>query len=119
MTSKETANFLLDVVTHKETDGKMGGYISSAMHPLKSWFPWNDIAIVQKVKVSGKLNLRLSRKNPPRTPDVLRTILHAADLRAKTSISIIAFTGVRIEVLRDFLGDDVLKIKDIFELSNR
>src|SRR3989442_15454634 len=44
-------------------------------------------------------------------------MLHAGDLRAKTSIAIIAFSGGRIEVLGDFLGDDGLKIKDIVELS--
>ena len=117
MSSKEAANFMLDVVSNMEKNGKRGGYISSVMRPLKSWFAWNQIPIVQKVKISGRGEPSTVADERPPTPDELRTMLHAGDLRAKTSIAIIAFSGVRIEVLGDFLGDDGLKIKDILELS--
>jgi len=71
------------------------------MRPLKSWFAWNQILIVQKSD-SGRASRSVADERPP-TPDELRTMLHASDLRAKTSIAIIAFSGVRIEVLGDFL----------------
>ncbi len=117
MSSKEAMNFVLDVVSNMEKSGKRGGYISSVMRPLKSWFTWNQIPIVQKVKISGKGEPSTVADERPPTPDELRTMLHAGDLRGKTSIAIIAFSGVRIEVLGDFLGNDGLKVKDILELS--
>jgi len=40
MSSKDAANFMLDVVSNMEKSGKRGGYISSVMRPLKSWFTW-------------------------------------------------------------------------------
>ncbi len=84
MSSKEAANFMLDVVSSMEKNSKRGGYISSVMRPLKSWFAWSQIPILQKVKISGKGEPSTVADERPPTPDELRTMLHAGDLRAKT-----------------------------------
>ncbi len=75
MTSKEAANFMLDLVSIMERNGKRGGYISGVMKPMKNWFAWNEIPIVQKIKIRGQINtgqemleqrllLRLSTASP-------------------------------------------------------
>jgi len=56
MTSKEAANFMLDVVSTMERNSKRGGYISGVMKPMRSWFAWNEIPIVQKIKMRGQIN---------------------------------------------------------------
>jgi len=75
MISKEAANFMLDVVSTMERNSKRGGYISGVMKPMKNWFAWNEIPIVQKIKIRGQINtgqemleqrllLRLSTASP-------------------------------------------------------
>ena len=43
-------------------------------------------------------------------------MFNAADLRAKVACSLVAFSGLRLEVLGDFLGDDGLQIRDFPEM---
>ena len=42
MSAREAAHFMMDVVSYMEKNWKRGGYISSVMRPLKSWFAWNE-----------------------------------------------------------------------------
>ncbi len=42
MSSKEAANFMLDVVSTIEKNGKRGGYISGVLKPMKSWLIYSD-----------------------------------------------------------------------------
>ena len=42
--------------------------------------------------------------------------MNAADLRAKMACSLVAFSGLRLEALGDYLGEDGLKVRDVPEL---
>jgi hypothetical protein len=117
MSPKQASNFLMDIVTAMQKEGKQGGYISSCIKPLKSWLEFNDVKIAQRIKIQGQDDTPTLANERTPTPDELRTILHAGDLRAKTASSLISFSGVRLEVLGDYLGNDGLKIKDLPEMA--
>ena len=117
MKPKQASNFLMDVVTTMQREGKQGGYISSCIKPLKNWLEFNDVKIAQRIKIRGQDDTPTLADERTPTPDELRAILHAGDLRAKTASGIISFSGVRLEVLGDYLGNDGLKVKDFPEMT--
>ncbi len=117
MDSREATNFLVDIVGTMEREKKAGSYISGVLKPLKSWLSWNEIDVQKKIKVKGTdTAATLSEERTP-TPDELKQILSAGDLKAKTACSLVAFAGVRLEVLGNYYGDDGLKLKDFPEVK--
>ena len=54
--------------------------------------------------------------DPRQLQEEFRKILNAADLRTKAADGLVAFSGVKLEVLGSYLGDDGLKVKDFPEL---
>jgi hypothetical protein len=117
MKTKQASNFLMDILTTMQKDGKRGGYISSCIKPLKNWLEFNDVKIAQRIKIRGQDDTPTLTDERTPTPDELRAILHAGDLRAKAASGIVSFSGVRLEVLGDYLGNDGLKIKDFPEMT--
>src|SRR3989454_12743880 len=117
MKPKQASNFLMDIVTTMQKEGKQGGYISSCIKPLKNWLEFNDVKIAQRIKIRGQDDTPTLADERTPTPDELRAILHAGDLRAKTALGIISFSGVRLEVLGDYLGNDGLKFRDFPEIT--
>jgi PAS domain-containing protein len=115
MTPKQAGNFILDVVTELEKEKLSGKYIGNYVKALKNWLEYNDVHVTQKVKVSDEL-VKVGDEIPP-IPDELKKILLMGDFRARAVCGIVAFTGVRLEVLGNFLGDDGLKIKDFPEMT--
>ena len=117
MTPKQAGNFILDVVTELEKEKLSGKYIGNYVKALKNWLEYNDVHVTQKVKVSDEL-VKVADEIPP-DQDELKKILMMGDSRARAVCGIVAFTGVRLEVLGNFLGDDGLKIKDLPEMTVR
>jgi len=117
MSEKAAWDFVLDVVSSLEKEGKRSEYIANYVKALKSWWRYCG------KKVDKKVNLRkdsyegkYSEEVPP-TNDELRRILDMADARAKVAISTIAFGGTRLEALGSFRGDDGLELRDFPELT--
>ncbi len=119
MKPKEATDFLLDIVGTMEKEGKAGSYISGVLKPIKNWLAWNEITVQKKIKVRGsETAATLSDERTP-TPEELRRIFDAADLKSKTACCLVSFSGVRLEVLGDYYGKDGLKLKDLPELTMR
>jgi len=117
MDSRKGANFMMDVVGTLEKEGKSGSYIAALIKPVKSWMEFNEISIQQKIKVRGRDELvRFGDERTPTTEE-LRTILITADLRGRTAAAIVAFAGVRLEVLGNYLGTDGLRLGDLPEMK--
>jgi hypothetical protein len=117
MTAKQATNFLLDMVSALEADKRSGSYISNCVKPVKSWLEFNGVHIQQRIKISNRDELvRFSDERPP-TPDELRKVFNMAEFRARVACAIVAFSGVRIEVLGDYLGRDGLEVRDVPELQ--
>jgi hypothetical protein len=49
-------------------------------------------------------------------PQELKKIFNAADMRMRSAASLVAFSGLRLEVLGNYLGNDGLKAKDFPEI---
>src|SRR2546426_1994933 len=117
MTQKQAANFILDMIGELEKEKRSGSYMSNLSKAVKGWLDWNGIQVKQKIRIPGREELvRVADERTP-TPDELKRILDAADLKAKTACAIVAFSGTRIEVMGDYLGDDGLKIRDFPEMK--
>ncbi len=116
MRPKQAGDFLLDMVDELDREKRSGSYIANLVKAVRSWLAFNDIQVTKDIRISGRGQLtRLADETPP-TPEELRRILDAADLRAKTALTIIGFAGQRLEVLGTYLGNDGLKVKDLPEL---
>ncbi len=119
MKPKQAANFILDMISEMESEKKSGSYISNCVKAVRSWLDFNGIQIQQKIKISNRDDLvRFADERPPMQEE-FRKILNAADLRTKSACSIIAFSGLRLETLGSYLGDDGLKISDFPEMKIR
>src|SRR5439155_19647328 len=119
MSVKAATDFLLDMVDELEKEGRSGSYIANLVKAVKSWLDFNDVQVVKKIRITGRGQLtRTADEKPPR-PEEFRSVLNAADLRAKTACAIIGFSGQRLEVLGSYLGEEGLKLKDLPEMTIR
>jgi hypothetical protein len=116
LSPKHGADFLMDIVSALEGEGRSGNYIANCIKPLKSWLEFNGVTIQERIK-SGRGETPTRSDERPPIPDELKKILAAADLRTKTACSLVAFSGVRLEVLGDYLGDDGLEVRDFPEMK--
>jgi hypothetical protein len=117
MDQKQATDFLLDLVSVLEKEGKNGGYIANYIKPLRNWLQFNGIVIQQRIKVPGRGQLaRVADERTP-TPDELHEIFNMADFRQRTAAALVAFSGLRPAILGDYLGTDGLQIRDLPELS--
>src|SRR5439155_26446529 len=97
MSEKAAEDFVLDVVSSLEKEGKRSEYIANYVKALKSWWRYCG------KKVDRKVNLRKDRdegkysEEVPPTNDELRRIIDMADARAKVAITAVAFGGTRLE----------------------
>ena len=116
MSQKQATDFILDLVGKLEDEKKSGTYISNIVKAIRSWLDYNGVQIQQKIKISNRDDLtKFADERPPTQPE-LRQIMNAADLRIKTACALVAFSGMRIEVLGNYLGEDGLKVKDFPEM---
>ncbi|MBI3859317.1 MAG: site-specific integrase [Thaumarchaeota archaeon] len=94
-------------------------YVQSHLKAVKSWAEWNRKGLRRRIKIAN-LGRRpsLSEERAP-TKEELRRVLYndKTSLRTRACIALVAFAGVRLEVLGDFLGSDGLKIADFSELE--
>ena len=95
------------------------GYMESYLKAIRSWAEWNRKPFRRKIKIrnAGKRPTLKDERAP--TQEELKRVLYndKTSMRTRTSIALIAFSGLRIEVLGDYLGLDGLSIKDIPELE--
>ncbi len=117
MKPDERDSLILSYVDKRVKEGMSGSFIESELKSVRSWLSWNSISITKKIKIPGS-NRRPSLKNETiPSQDELKKILNSADSRERVAISLVAFSGVRPEVLGDFNGTDGLTIGDIPELE--
>jgi len=117
MTPKEAYNFLLDIITSMENQGKSYNYVDSMVKCVKNWLDFNEIKVTQKIRLSNEdVLVKVGDERPP-MPNELRKILSMGDFRSRVACAFIAFSGVRPEVLGHYLGKDGLQIRDLPELE--
>jgi len=105
-------NFLLDIVSEMEGE-HAGGYIKSVVKAVKSWLAFNDKVVRRKIMIKGAEATPTLRDERVPTQDELRNILVACDPKTRVICALMAFSGLRPEVLGDYKGEDGLTIGDL------
>ncbi|HTT34349.1 MAG TPA: site-specific integrase [Thermoplasmata archaeon] len=117
LSEKELHDRFLDFVAAEERRGVAGSYIVRSVKGAKSWLLHNGIKLSRPIKVkAAKETPRLSDERVP-TQEELRAILLAGTPRIRVACALIAFSGVRPEVLGNYLGTDGLTLGDLPEMK--
>ncbi|MGI0130575.1 MAG: site-specific integrase [Thermoplasmata archaeon] len=116
---KELHNRLLDFVSSEEKRGVAGSYIVRTIKAGKSWLLHNGVKVQRPVKVRGANETPSLKDERVPTQDELRSILLAGTPRMRVACALIAFAGLRPEVLGNYLGNDGLQLQDFPELRVR
>lgn len=116
MDAKEAGNFLLDMVSTLEAEGKSGSYISNCVKPLKNWLAFNGVYMKAKIEIANRHKLTTVANERVPTTNEVGTIIGAGDYRSKTMCSLMALAGLRNEVMGNSIGTDGLRIKDLPEM---
>ena len=111
----EIQSALLDYVTDHQ--GFAGSYVLSTMKAVRSWLAANDVELRQKIKIKGAKDTPSLRDERVPTKQELRRILLSATKQSRVAIALMAFAGVRPEVLGDYKGHDGLRLGDFAELK--
>ena len=120
LNEKDRNDLLVDFVSaFRNHDGteKSGTYLQAMVKPVRSWYTFNGMPITRKVKIKGS-NSRPSLKNE-RVPtrEELKNIFLSGDSRERLACAIMAFSGVRPQVLGNYKGTDGLRISDIADME--
>ncbi len=111
--SMRAEDMILDYVTWMEAQKYAPGYIEDVVKALKSWLTYNYVDIRRKIKIANaRIPVTLEDEQVP-TPAQLESIMNAADPRTRACMSLMAFAGVRPQVVGNHDGTDGLRVSDV------
>ncbi len=117
---KERNDLLVDFVSsfrNHDNLERSGTYLQAMVKPVRSWYAFNGIPITRKVRIKGS-NSRPSLKNERvPTQEELKNVFLAGDSRERLACAIMAFSGVRPQVLGNYRGTDGLRVADIADIE--
>lgn len=107
------SDLLQDHITQMEEQGKAPQYIKGMMTSVKAWLRHFDVEVKRTMKIANSDSAPTLENE--RVPDgaEISEILSRSDLRTGASISLIAKSGLRPEVLGNYDGTDGLMMKDL------
>lgn len=109
-------DLLMDYVSANE--GRYaGGYIRNTIKVVKSWLAHNGIQLTRKIKVRGAYETPSLKDERVPTRDELKRIFLSASKQARAASVLVAQSGLRLESLGNFRGDDGLRVRDLPELQ--
>ena len=115
--TKEFKDSFRDFVRDLESKGKAGSYIVRFKKVLSSWLRFNDIKIEFNVNIKDmEQSPTLDGERVP-TKDEMSRILRKGTSRARVSMALMAYSGLRPESLGDHLGSDGIRLKDFREIK--
>ncbi len=110
-------NFIMDLVTELEAEGKAGSYIHSNTKALRSWFAHNGINVEGRIKIKGAQDTpSLKDKHAP-TSSELSMFFSNAPPQTRCAGALVAQAGLRLEVVGNYDGSDGLRIGDIPDMT--
>ena len=105
-----------DQVRELENRGKAGSYISMSLKPLISYLKYHNVIVKLQINIKNEnRNITTENERVP-TKEELASIIREATTRGKVAISLMAFSGLRLETLGNYQGNDGLRISDIPDL---
>jgi len=109
---RKVEDVLSDFVAKILKEGKSPSYVENYLKAVRSWLEYNEIRLVRRIKIGNRnLTPTIEDERVP-TPAELRTMHCYAGERAKCSIALIAFAGLRPQTLGNASGTDGLTVKD-------
>ena len=114
--ARKLEDLLHDHVSYLESKQYAPSYIDDILKAIKSWLFYNYIELRRKIKIANSdIAVTLQNEKIPSKQE-LKDILNAATRRGRASISLMAFAGLRPQVLGKDDGSDALRISDISDL---
>lgn len=113
---KELEDMLLDYVSWMEDQRNTPGYIDNVLKGIKSWLVYNRIQIKRKIRITDMGTTPTLRNEKVPDQEQLGKILSASTPRGRAIVSLMAFSGVRPQVMGTFNGGDGLRISDLPDL---
>jgi len=115
--AKHVEDMLHDHVQQLETQGYAPSYVKGVLKAVKSWLSYNYVELKRKIKVANAdMAVTLQDERVP-TRDELKAILNHASIRGRASAGLIAFAGLRPQVLGNASASDGLTVGDIPDLK--
>jgi integrase len=112
---KERDDLVSDHITQLLAEKKAGSTAAVVKKAIISWLDWNGEKLHRKIKIPG-VGLRPSLKDAHiPTQDELRRALNIADARGRSIFALIAYAGLRPEVMGDYTGENGLRLRDFPE----
>ncbi|MEM0136481.1 MAG: site-specific integrase [Thermoplasmatales archaeon] len=106
-----------DFVIKMMADGRKGAYLAKVKQVIHSWLKFNDVDYKIRINIANeRINETTMDERVP-TMEELSRILRMGTLRSRVSISLMAFSGLRPEVLGNYEGTDGLTLGDMEEFD--
>ncbi|MDE1830454.1 MAG: hypothetical protein KGI25_09035 [Thaumarchaeota archaeon] len=114
---RAVTDLLQDHITWMEEQDMAPQYIETTMTALKSWLRHFDVEVKRKLKVANaKSTPSLEQERVPEAMEMAE-IMSRAGIREGAIISLIAKSGLRLQVLGNHDGTDGLTIKDLPDIA--
>lgn len=114
---EEFKGIVSDQIRGLEAKGTMGSSISTSVKALISYLKFYNVNVRLGINIKNEnRNLNAEKERIP-AKEELAKILRVATLRERVSISLMAFSGLRPEVLGNIDGTDGLTLGDMADLS--
>lgn len=104
---------LEDYLEQEKARKHSGEYIRTTLKAIRSWLAYNDAELPSGLRVpNSRSHPRVERESPV-TPEQLRSAMLAANPGQRVVLALMAFSGVRPQVLGSYDGSDGLVLGDI------
>lgn len=100
-----------------EEEGLLGSTLQIRKAVVSSFLRFNGIDVPLKIRIRGATQHPRSESERVPSRDELARAMRAADPRARVAIALMAYSGLRPEVMGDFSGADGLRLGDLPDLS--
>ena len=117
MKPKALHDIVLDFVDLDVRAGHTGSYTHSTVKAVNSWRKHHGEPAVSGVNIRGRDAAPTLTDEVAPSPEQVRAVLARAPLRNRVVCALMAYSGVRPEVVGNYLGDDGLTLGDLPELD--
>ena len=104
-----------DFIRRMEEEGKAGSYLSKFKKALNSWLSYNGLNVKLKVNIRGESETPTIASEKVPSKEELDRIIGMTTPRARVSISLMAFSGIRPHSLGSYDSSDGIRLGDFVE----
>jgi integrase len=117
LSEKNAHQVLLDFVSEEEKRGVAGSSVQTYVKAVRSWFLFHGTKVDRPIRIRGAEQTPTLRNERVPTQEELRRILLAASRQQRVAVALMAFAGIRPQVLGNYRGTDGLTIGDLPDLT--